>query len=219
MARGPAAANGDDGEGEGDELSGGRREKAKAANREMILEAARRVFAQLGYEAASVRDIIRGTSLASGTFYNYFRSKEEVFEALQDDIAKRFRPILHYQCEHAKTLEEFIVGSLDAYFKFIRDERKTGRILLDEHNQPISVRLDTPEMKAVFDEVRLQIDGAINMGLAPSIDAEYFAAAAIGVAREVGDRMIMRGSEDVEGASAFCAAFILGGMDKLPRLD
>jgi len=52
----------------------GKREKTKAANRQAILAAARRVFAQLGYEAATVRDIIRGTALASGTFYNYFRS-------------------------------------------------------------------------------------------------------------------------------------------------
>jgi AcrR family transcriptional regulator len=201
------------------ETEGGKRERAKAANREAILDAARRVFAQLGYEGASVRDIIRGTDLASGTFYNYFRSKEEVFEALQDDIAKRFRPILHYQCEHAETFEHFVRGSLDAYFEFIADERKGGRILLDEHNQPLSVRLDTPEMKAVFDEVRGQIEMAIGRGLAPAIDSEYFAAAAIGVAREVGDRMIMRGCMDVEGASNFCSSFILAGMDALPRLD
>jgi AcrR family transcriptional regulator len=199
--------------------AGGKRERAKAANRDAILAAARRVFAQLGYEGASVRDIIRGTELASGTFYNYFRSKEEVFEALQDDIAKRFRPILHEQCERAETFEHFVKGSLDAYFHFIADERANGRILMDDHNQPMSVRLDTPEMKAVFDEVRVQIESAIGRGLAPSIDADYFAAAAIGVAREVGDRMLMRGGADVKAAADFCAGFILTGMAGLPRVD
>src|SRR5262245_64464196 len=79
----------------------GKREKTKVANRQAILAAARRVFAQLGYEAATVRDIIRGTELASGTFYNYFRSKEEVFEALADDGARRFRPILRSAHENA----------------------------------------------------------------------------------------------------------------------
>ena len=68
----------------------GKRERTKVANRQAILAAARRVFAQLGYDAATVRDIIRGTELASGTFYNYFRSQEEVFEALADDSARRF---------------------------------------------------------------------------------------------------------------------------------
>ena len=37
-----------------------------------------RVFADIGYGAATVRDIVRGTDLATGTFYNYFPDKESV---------------------------------------------------------------------------------------------------------------------------------------------
>jgi AcrR family transcriptional regulator len=84
----------------------GKREKTKATNRQAILVAARRVFAQLGYDAATVRDIIRGTDLASGTFYNYFRSKEEVYEALADDSAARFRPILRHARDVAEGFED-----------------------------------------------------------------------------------------------------------------
>ena len=54
----------------------GKRAHAKEQNRRIILDAARRVFAQMGYSGATVRDVIRATPLASGTFYNYFRSKE-----------------------------------------------------------------------------------------------------------------------------------------------
>ena len=52
------------------------------------------VFAELGYGATTVRDIIRATDLASGTFYNYFKSKEEVFQALQrrDGVARAAAP-------------------------------------------------------------------------------------------------------------------------------
>jgi AcrR family transcriptional regulator len=77
----------------------GRREQTKAQNRQLILDAARNVFAELGYGAATVRDIIRATPLASGTFYNYFKSKEEVFQAIQDESALRIRPRLHEQRE------------------------------------------------------------------------------------------------------------------------
>jgi AcrR family transcriptional regulator len=54
----------------------GKREQTKLANRSAILEAGRQIFAELGYEGTTVRDIIRRTELASGTFYNYFKSKE-----------------------------------------------------------------------------------------------------------------------------------------------
>ena len=69
----------------------GKREQTKATNRLAILEAARQVFAELGYGETTVRDIIRKTGLASGTFYNYFKSKEEVFEAIMDANALQVR--------------------------------------------------------------------------------------------------------------------------------
>ena len=65
----------------------GKREQTKAANRAAILRAAREVFSDIGYGAASVRDIVRRTDLASGTFYNYFPDKESVLRALVDEIA------------------------------------------------------------------------------------------------------------------------------------
>ena len=60
----------------------GRREQNKAENRTALLKAARAVFAEMGSGAASVRDIVRRTDLASGTFYNYFKDKDEIFEAV-----------------------------------------------------------------------------------------------------------------------------------------
>ena len=67
----------------------GPREATKAANRAAILRAAREVFADIGYGAATVRDIVRRTDLATGTFYNYFPDKESVLRALVDEIAER----------------------------------------------------------------------------------------------------------------------------------
>ena len=74
-------------------VSRGKRAIVKAQNRRVILDAARHVFAELGYEQTTVRDIVRATSLASGTFYNYFKSKEAVFEALRDETAATLRPL------------------------------------------------------------------------------------------------------------------------------
>src|SRR5687767_6908246 len=51
-----------------------RRAQNKQANREAILAAAQRVFLERGFEAVTIRDVVRETPLASGTFYNYFRT-------------------------------------------------------------------------------------------------------------------------------------------------
>src|ERR1700743_2413812 len=87
-----------------------RREQTKVQNRETILAAARQVFAQLGFATATVRDIIRATPLASGTFYNYFKSKEEVYQALRDEVALKVRPGLR-QARQGATRLVWVLGA------------------------------------------------------------------------------------------------------------
>jgi AcrR family transcriptional regulator len=193
----------------------GKRERSKAANRQAILDAARRVFAQLGYETATVRDVIRATDLAAGTFYNYFKSKEEVFEALADDGARRFRPILHAQRAAARDFETFLTGALRAYFAFLAAEHADGptpRLLRGPH-----VRANTPETIAVYEEVREGVSEIVAAGLAPAVDADFLASACIGVAQEVGDAMLRRTPIDIEAATHFAAHLILKGLPELPK--
>ena len=110
-------------------LSPGKREQTKLANRQAILEAARTVFGEMGFEAATVRDIIRRTNLSVGAFYNYYRSKEEVFDALADDGARRFRPILH-EAPNTKTatdFESYIRAGVAGPFR-VSSPTKTGKL-------------------------------------------------------------------------------------------
>lgn len=52
--------------------------------RQLILEAATRVFAERGFFAAQVADIARRAGIAAGTVYLYFRSKDEILISLFD---------------------------------------------------------------------------------------------------------------------------------------
>ena len=109
---------------EADAPTSGKRANTKAANRRAILTAARRVFALIGYEVTTVRDIIRETNLASGTFYNYFKSKEEVFQAIAEDSTYRFRAHLSEVRARTNSLEDYIEHAFRAYFSFIARENE-----------------------------------------------------------------------------------------------
>lgn len=196
----------------------GKREVTKAANRSAILEAARAVFGELGYEAATVRDIIRRTGLASGTFYNYYRSKEELFEALSDDAARRLRPILRHQYETAPDFQAYIYGAVRAYFSFMAQEHETWQAKrpVDER-QPI-MHAETPEMTFIFHEVRDSIRAVIDRGDVRPVDADYLAGASIALARDIGQQMLRRRPIDVDGATDFAVKMILGGIPALPTL-
>lgn len=49
-----------------------------------IINTASRIFAQKGYDKSSVNDILTAIGIAKGTFYHYFKSKEEVLDAVID---------------------------------------------------------------------------------------------------------------------------------------
>ena len=199
--------------------SSGKREQTKAANRTAILDAARAVFGEMGYDGATVRDIIRRTGLSVGAFYNYYRSKEEeVYEALSDDGARRFRPILRAQHEQATDFPAYIRGAITAYLEFLVDEEAAWqRNARTEGGGHPHVQVETPEMRAVFNEVKAAISDGIERGLAPRVDADYLAGVCIGVAREVGERMLERRPIDVAAAAEFAVSLILGGVPALPR--
>ena len=56
-------------------------ESSRNRRREAIVEVAREVFFEEGYAAASMSSIAARLGGSKGTLYNYFRSKEELFEA------------------------------------------------------------------------------------------------------------------------------------------
>lgn len=199
-------------------LSPGKREQTKVANRQAILDAAREVFAEMGYEAATVRDIIRRTDLSVGAFYNYFKSREEVFEALADEGAKRFRPILRACWESSNSFEGYLRAAIQAYFDFLADEHESWQARRPAGERHPHVTMQTPEMERVFQDIHAAFAQAIDKGGAPRVDADYLAAACIAIAREVGDRMLERRPVDTGAACEFAVKLILGGIPSLPRV-
>lgn len=52
------------------------------AKREQILDGAKRVFMEQGFDAASMNDITRAAGVSKGTIYVYFANKEDLFAEL-----------------------------------------------------------------------------------------------------------------------------------------
>jgi len=75
----------------------------------------------------------------------------------------------------------------------------------------LTVMGETPEMSAVFEEVRRSIIDEAERGGARGVDADYLAAACIGLAREVGRKMLARRPIDPATATDFAVALILRG--------
>src|SRR3954471_8094148 len=108
----------------------GRREELKAQNRAKLLAAGRKVFAEKGLGEATARDIVRETDLASGTFYNYFEDKNDVFRALIQELADKAREVVRAQRRvPGRTVEQRIEGAYPALFELVLEERELFEVL------------------------------------------------------------------------------------------
>ncbi|MBC7172627.1 MAG: TetR/AcrR family transcriptional regulator [Polyangiaceae bacterium] len=76
--------------------------------RAQILAEAIQVFGEKGYHAANIADIARRLGLGHGTFYRYFRSKLDIFDAIVDGIVAAIGAlVLEEAATHAESLEEY----------------------------------------------------------------------------------------------------------------
>jgi hypothetical protein len=98
-----------------------------------------------------------------------------------------------------------------AYFHFIVQDNQLEGLPIEER-RPHILRMDTPEMVAVYQEVRQSLEDAIAHGDAPRIDADYLACACIGIAQEVGTAMLRRSPPDIDAAADFVTGLLVKGL-------
>ena len=98
-----------------------------------ILNAAGNLFQAQGYETTTVDEIVRSAGIAKGTFYYYFKSKEEVLEVLAQqmctDIAAQSRVIA----------EDPHLGAIEKFCAIIAAQNQTvdnGQSLVDDLHRP-----------------------------------------------------------------------------------
>jgi AcrR family transcriptional regulator len=75
-------------------------------NQMKIEDAALRVFTRLGFHGTSVRDIAKEAGVSIGNLYNYYRTKEEIFESI----------IARYET-HMEKLRRKALGNIQGVFE------------------------------------------------------------------------------------------------------
>jgi AcrR family transcriptional regulator len=194
----------------------GRREQNKAENRAALLKAARTVFSEMGYGAAGVRDIVRRTDLASGTFYNYFKDKSEIFEAVVREMSVELLRRHRNGRVKARTAEEFFRAHASVYLNFVA---RDPEILAFGRNNvaPIRMMIEKPDLQASARQLYDDVSAAIAQGILPDVDPTMLVAALSGVVFELSVIMVSRDPVDPEAATEFATRLMMGGIANLPK--
>lgn len=85
----------------------------------LILEAALALFRQYGYRRTSMEDIAQAAAVAKGTLYLYFKSKDELFEALARRIAAQIDDDAKAVIARDLGFEDKVMALLDAKLGFV----------------------------------------------------------------------------------------------------
>lgn len=91
------------------------------ATKQLLLESARKIFLEYGYQAAPLRKIASEAGYTHGALYGYFSSKEELFYALTDPVAEKLMEILEKIQNEMRALpkEKRLYDMGDIYYKNI----------------------------------------------------------------------------------------------------
>ena len=102
-----------------------RSEKVRSASMARILSAARKLFAQRGYDATTMQDIVGEAGTSIGNAYFYFGHKEELLMTLVEDALRaswvRFDPIIASAEPGAARIAIAVYGQLMTFLVFERE--------------------------------------------------------------------------------------------------
>ena len=151
------------------------REESRAETRARLLSAARAVFAQRGFRAATVEEIAQEAGFTTGALYSNFKGKEDlVLAVVEDMIAFEVREYDEIFAR-GKTLEERARGGADRWMEILAEEPDYFPLFVELW----SAALRDPELRDKFvvrsaamrdASARLIEEGAADLGVGASED-------------------------------------------------
>ncbi|MED3561797.1 TetR/AcrR family transcriptional regulator [Bacillus xiapuensis] len=149
--------------------------------KQKLLEAAREVFLEEGFQKATISQMIKKAGIGYGTAYVHFEGKEEILMVLMDDVMGKFYEIAEVSFFPKTKVEarEIILSQATSFLKMAETERSMMQLF--EQAMGISTSIST-KWKAIREKFIHRI----------SRDIEF--AQARGLARaELNQKLVARG--------------------------
>ncbi len=107
-----------------------RNERRKEETRAKLLDGARRVMAEKGVEATTIRDITDAADVAAGNFYNYFDSKEELVTVAVDEIVNKMADMIDMMNETIDDPVETLASAVSAFLRMVQVDPVVTQFLM-----------------------------------------------------------------------------------------
>lgn len=115
-----------------------RRDRRRNDTRDRLLKAALDVMARKGVDATTVQEITDAADVGFGSFYNHFRSKEEIHAAVMEGLLDHFGDAVDRRIADLSDPAEMVAAAIRLTFRQLATEPSWADFLL---HQPMSVDL------------------------------------------------------------------------------
>ena len=139
--------------------------KKPEERRQEIVATARELFQKKGYENTAMQDIMGALGIAKGTIYHYFKSKEELLEAVVEDTANEYIAGLE------KVLNETEGTGLDKMRALIAsgNVEEQYQEILEHLHRPGNVSMHTQQLAVTLSRLAPLYASAIQQGIEEGI--------------------------------------------------
>jgi len=157
----------------------------KEARRKKLLSGAIRIFGRKGYHATTVPMIVRAANSSVGSFYFYFRNKEDVFAAALEALGEQISSALN---EAIRAAGPDVLAQMSAAVKalvgFLAKNPEEARILIVE-SSGLGTRLEAVRRRVIESHTR-SVEGALRTlaNRLPPQDAAVVASCWVGAVYE-----------------------------------
>ena len=134
-----------------------RKRLSAAQRRETIEDAATELFAECGYQGASIDEIARRSGVSPPVLYDHFASKQELYRSLLERHFAELRGVWRENFVGEDPPAQRVARSFDAWFAYIESHPFAGRMLFRDTT-------GDPRIEAMHQEVAASSRAAI-MGL------------------------------------------------------
>jgi len=194
---------------------------ARAEKRQLILDAAVRVFARQGFHTCRVSDVADEAGVAYGLVYHYFSSKDQILDTL---FTERWSVLLSVIAETdakdipaREKLRAIAAFIIDSY----RHDPELMKVIIVEVTRAANTfgRTHLPEIREAYAGIATIVRGAQEEGVfTDTVTAEFAAMAFYGAIEQVLTGWIFdvlpTGVDDFEQAKALIVDTVCGGLER-----
>jgi AcrR family transcriptional regulator len=153
-----------------------KRQQRAAATADQLLAAAREVFESRGYQATTVGAITQAANTAHGTFYLYFKNKEDAFAKVMGQAAQEMfeEATAPWSGDPRASLAQATQGFLTVF----QAHRGLWRCVLEGMHQSKAIEEMWLELRRPFiDRIANNLDRSVRAGMARPMDTRLAAHA------------------------------------------